>query len=329
VLRYVVAVSDSQFYQFLGNPNFEVLFKKYKDNPKTLDGACKTFPEEGNSLIRSQLQLLYKDDYLMSFGWMTTAGFCYGQFGKDAFDTLIRNFIIVPYAKIRKDGIIETEDSPIAIAHSEYHIFLLFPDCISIISKITSNIVHTEHINDSLVNMTYDRFKNKLYIHSTKSLYQYVIENEDRDVWKAHLEKEDFHMALEHCKMKNLPYVRKVAKMYGNYLFNKGDYFNAAVIYAESDEKFEEVALKFLMCNEYKALKCIYMLIIVYLEIVDKLRFKDSDRTQKSLIATWLIEIHVNELNNCTDPSQKSQIQNNLTKLMKEKKDYLDSVILY
>jgi hypothetical protein len=100
VLRYVVAVSDCQFYQFMGNPNFEILFKKYKDNPKFLDAACKTFPEEGN-VKGSQLQLLYKNDSLLSFGWMTAAGFCYGQYGKE-FDLLVRDFIIVPYAKIRR-----------------------------------------------------------------------------------------------------------------------------------------------------------------------------------------------------------------------------------
>jgi len=33
---------------------------------------------------------------------------------------------------------------PHSAAHSEYHIYLLFSDCISVISKITNNIVHTE-----------------------------------------------------------------------------------------------------------------------------------------------------------------------------------------
>jgi hypothetical protein len=102
-MRYVIAVTDSQFYQFLGNPNFELLFKKYKES-KALESACKTFPQEGD-LLRSQLQLLYKEGNLSSFGWMTIAGFCYGHFGNNPFDILIRNFIIVPYAKIKKVNI--------------------------------------------------------------------------------------------------------------------------------------------------------------------------------------------------------------------------------
>jgi hypothetical protein len=103
--------------------------------------------------------------------------------------------------------------------------------------------------------MSYDRHKNILWFYSNKNVYQYVIEDEDRDVWKAHLEKEDYEAAFEHCNLKKLPFAKKVAKIYGNYLFDKGDYTNAAVKYSESDEKFEEVALKFLVYNEYRALK--------------------------------------------------------------------------
>jgi hypothetical protein len=48
------------------------------------------------------LQLLFKNDILSSFGWMTLAGFCFGSFGKDPQDVLVRNFTIIPYVKLRK-----------------------------------------------------------------------------------------------------------------------------------------------------------------------------------------------------------------------------------
>jgi hypothetical protein len=319
-MRYVIAVTDHHFYQFLGPTDFTRLFGKYKEN-KTMESACKTFPQDGN-LLRSQLQLSYKNDTLNSFGWMTFAGFCYGQFGREAFEILVRNFVVVPYAKIKKDGSLETEDSPIAIAHSDYHIFLLFTDCISIISKITSNIVHTMYLNESIINMHYDRFKECIWLHSTKNIYKYEIEDEDRDVWKAHLEKEEFSQALAHCKAKNLPFAKKVAKIYGNYLFEKGDYLNSAVIYGESDEKFEEVSLKFLVYNKYDALK-------IYLQCVDTERIKETDHTQKSLIATWLVEICLNEINNTNDSTARMALKNSLSELMKEKKDCLDTSTVY
>jgi hypothetical protein len=103
--------------------------------------------------------------------------------------------------------------------------------------------------------MSYDRYKNIIYIHSARNLYKCVIENEDRDVWKAHLEKGDYEAAYDHCKSKELPFGKTVAKIYANHLFDRGQYINAAVRYADSDEKFEDVALKFLVCSEFKALK--------------------------------------------------------------------------
>lgn len=126
-----------------------------------------------------------------------------------------------------------------------------------VISKITSNIVHTEYFSDNIWGMQYNNVLNEIYLYSSKNLYKLEIKNEDRDVWKAYLEKEEFEKALEHCRKKNLPFVRKVARIYANYLFEKGDK-NAAVKFAESDENFEEVALKFLINGDYDSLKSNY-----------------------------------------------------------------------
>jgi len=102
--------------------------------------------------------------------------------------------------------------------------------------------------------MQYNNVLNEIYLYSSKGLYKLEIKNEDRDVWKAYLEKEEFEKALDHCRKKNLPFVRKVARIYANYLYEKGDK-NAAVKFAESDENFEEVALKFLVNGDYESLK--------------------------------------------------------------------------
>lgn len=142
-----------------------------------------------------------------------------------------------------------------SVAHSEYHIYLLFSDCITIISKITNNIVHTESHRGNIVNMYYDKYKNCIWMHSNKNIYQLTIENEDRDIWKAHLEKENFDLALQHCEKNNLPYEKKVARLYANYFYENKSYKEAALMYARSDEKFEEVTLKFLVNQHYDALK--------------------------------------------------------------------------
>lgn len=157
-----------------------------------------------------------------------------------------------------------TSETPHAAAHSEYHIFLLFSDCISVISKVTYNIVHTEVlplinkaiIKGNIINMYYDKSKNCLWLHSNTIIYQMTINNEDSEIWKAHVEKEDYDLALDYCEKRNREYVKKVARLYANSNFEKNNYHEAALLYAKSDEYLEEVALQFLINNQEEALNC-------------------------------------------------------------------------
>jgi len=61
------------------------------------------------------------------------------------------------------------------------------------------------------------------------------------------------------------------------------------------------------------------------LQIIDG-RFSSFDHTQRSLIATWLVEIYLNELNNVHDSSSFKMIKDNLRDWLKVKLDCLDKV---
>ena len=104
--------------------------------------------------------------------------------------------------------------------------------------------------------MYYDKSKNCLWLHSSTNIYQLSINNEDSEIWKAHLEREDFDQALEFCEKRNREYVKKVARLYANSLFEKKNYYEAASIYSKSDEFLEEVALKFLISGQDEVLNC-------------------------------------------------------------------------
>ncbi len=141
------------------------------------------------------------------------------------------------------------------MAQSEFHFFLLFSDSIAIISKITYNIVHTENIGRGIFNMYYDKNTNSIWLVSIRHIYQITIENEDRDVWREYLEIEDYQMALDHCERKGLPEGKKVARLYALNMLENKKYIAAASLFGKSDEKFEEVTLKFLTLGDYDALK--------------------------------------------------------------------------
>ena len=91
----------------MGSSNLEQLFNKYKekekDSNKYLENTCKVFPD--GDIRKSMLQMLYKKDgYFQSFGWLTCAGFCYGNYANETFDKLINNFVIIPFVKIKNNN---------------------------------------------------------------------------------------------------------------------------------------------------------------------------------------------------------------------------------
>jgi hypothetical protein len=62
----------------------------------------------------------------------------------------------------------------------------------------------------------------------------------------------------------------------------------------------------------------------VYLECIEATRIKPSDKIQRTIITTWLIEIYLNMLNNISNPDERLIIGNNLKDLME--KDCIDPV---
>lgn len=109
--------------------------------------------------------------------------------------------------------------------------------------------------------MYYEPTTNTLWLYSTKQIFQIIIENEDRDVWVSYLETEEYQKALDFCENKGLEKERKkVSRIYAQSLFDQGEYITSAFFYGKSDERFEDVTLKFLMVNNLDALKSFFFI---------------------------------------------------------------------
>ena len=328
---YIIAVTKTKFFQFEGINDFESVFNNYDNsnekNQKNLDNCCKIFPSslKQNSLKKSDLQILFNKNSqnFNQFGWMCESGFCFGHFSiKNEVPDQIKNFIVLPYVKIKKDGI-RVDDFPIAFCHSENHIFILYSDCLTVLSKITSNIIHTEYFtNENFIGMNYNDFNEEkcIWIYSLNSGLNYIsLKEEDKNVWQDYLEIGDYKKAMDFCQQYN-PQIRpKICKLSADEYFEKGDYNNASITYGYSDEKFEEVCLKFLLKNELGGLKN-------YLNFIDKMRLKENDITQKYLINTWLIELYLNSTSNSNNKQKNIE---EFRALIKDNTKYLDKGTIY
>ncbi|KAI7860888.1 Pep3/Vps18/deep orange family-domain-containing protein [Circinella umbellata] len=319
---FVMATTPTRIYQFVGyigpssagtsrgSPSFvesddrgeramfESMFSKYDVNPG--------FQELPGELSYSELHFfsrfydLQQQGVAQTFAWLTGPGIYHGDliFGsQNVGDSVIDNVQLLQYPATPS----EDESSklvteiPISVAITEFHFILLYKDRIRAVCQLNDQIVYEEMIptsqDEEVVGMVVDDIKRTFWIYTTFSIYELSVENEERDVWKLYLEKSQYDMALQYCKdpaQKDKVYTAQ-AKDY----FSQRRYQMSAKYFAESAVPFEEVTLKFVEKSERDALR-------IYL--VKKLeRFRKKDRTQKTILATWLVEIYLSKLNDLED----------------------------
>lgn len=111
-----------------------------------------------------------------------------------------------------------------------------------------------------------------------------------------------YEKALSFCKHSSQRQV--VLNAQADYYVKRGDHEAAAVIYAKTNQAFEEVALRFVEINQKDALK-------TYL--TEKLKsLSPSAKTQQTMICTWLTEIYLEKFNSlqvCDIEWRKRELQ--------------------
>jgi hypothetical protein len=91
------------------------------------------------------------------------------------------------------------------------------------------------------------------WVYTNLSLYELIIGEESRDVWKIYLEKKQYDTALQYCRDDSQR--DKVFTTQANDYFSQHRYQLSAKYYAESAVPFEEVALQFVESDERDALR--------------------------------------------------------------------------
>ena len=334
---YIMAVTKNRLYQFLGPgfKSFKQVFKRYENNPALINETCKHFPKKEN-IFRVEFDVLYKNesmsigdkkskrlDVFNQFGWRTDSGYCFGEFKHINSDTSsglpleVKEFTIIPFQKITDKGKKEIDLAPISVIHTVYHIFILYDDCLTVVSKLTSNIIHTEYFDTKYDQMIYNEFsevkeekdeneendnkkkkkgdKGSILLTSKEGVFQISLENENEDIWKDYLDIGDFEKAKAYCNSDELK--KKINKIDADKEFTQNKIV-AANKYAFSDEKLEIICLKYLKEGDFDALKTfleIYKFENIKVEEGKSLSKRES--LQLNLLATWMIELFLSQKN--------------------------------
>ncbi|KAI0051712.1 hypothetical protein FA95DRAFT_1675740 [Auriscalpium vulgare] len=303
----VVVTTPSRIYQFVGTPDrrsddgskvFSSLFASYRETaPKILElpGNIRHSELHYYTPNSDQAHSLPKE-----LAWMTGPGIYHGTLNfQSTSDDFIDNAQLFPYPTFPSSpgsyNAPTTSDVPTSIALTEFHFVLLYPDRIAAISTLDENLAYEETLplkpGEEVRGLTADPVRKTYWVYTDQSLFELVVGNEDRDVWKVYLQKEKFDVALRYAK--TAAQRDHVISAQAHTYFKEGRYFQAAQSYAQCSVPFEEVTLKFLDANERDALRS-------YLGSRLE-RTRRQDLTQRMMLATWLVEFYLSKANELDD----------------------------
>jgi len=341
---YIIAVTHNRLYQFMGPglTNFKQIFSRFEKNPALINDNCKHFPK-GNSKFRVEFDVLYKKearsignkrskrmDVFNQFGWRTDSGYCFGDFIDENNDKSsgvpleLKKFTVIPFQKITDKGSKVLDPTPISMVHTFNHIFILYSDCLTVVSKLTSNIVYTEYFDTKYEHgdqMIYNEFSgdNGTLILSSKNGVELIpLKNENDDIWRDYLDIGDFARAKSYCGSEKL--IKKISRIDAEKEF-KISRLNSVNTYLESDEKFETICLKYLREGDLDALK-LYLEMYKTKNLVaeNESSLSDEQKLQLNLITTWMVEIFL------SDPNST---MNEFSQLIKEYKKIVNPELIY
>ncbi|KAI0480651.1 Pep3/Vps18/deep orange family-domain-containing protein [Xylariaceae sp. FL0804] len=238
-----------------------------------------------------------------AFAWLSSQGVYHGKLltapaSNDLGHKIFAEASLLPRTQItsseisgRKRGSSEFID---AVLLTQWHIVSLVGGRVVAANRLTGSIVYDQAVLDqgqNALGLYVDQQKNTYWLFTNQEIFEIVVQDEARDVWKIMLQRKQFDMALQYA---HTPTQKDaVATASGDYLAEKGQFIEAAGVYGKSSKPFEEVALAFIDNDQSDALRK-YLL--------TKLNtFKKTFVMQRMMIATWLVEIYMAKLNSLED----------------------------
>lgn len=317
---FILATTHGRLYQFLGNvsksaepPMFQQLFAEYEKQKAP-------FLELPGSFGYSELKLFFPKfrGPARTFAWMTGPGVYFGNLdftGEAGPKSVTTQTKLIPYPK-DIDG---EKVYPLSMVLTEFHVLLLYQDRLKVVCVLNDQLIYDDVFADrlgKLMGLYKDPLKMSIWCYTSQNVFKYKITREARDVWQMYLDKEEFELAKEYCR-DNPAQVDRVITKQAEHLFSKGRYEDSAVLFAQTRNSFEEVALKFIRLDRKDALRSF---------IRKKLTSLSShDKTQMTMLVTWLIEIFLNQLGELKErmelqPGKYEKVQEEFRLFLKEPK---------
>lgn len=240
-----------------------------------------------------------------AYAWLSSQGIFAGKLITSAPDPavlgrqLFRESKMLPQSKLppiqTSGGRNRTQQPPISsILLTQFHVLAFVEGRITAINRLDESIVYNQQVlepGQTSLGLFADHQKNTYWLFTSNEIFEVVATDEARDVWRILLKQGHYEMAQEFAKTAEQRDV--VASMTGDHLINQGKYMDAAMVLGKSTKAFEDVALGFIDKGEQDALR---KYLLVKLSTLSKKAIM-----QRTMIASWLIELFMAKLNQLDD----------------------------
>ncbi|KFZ06993.1 hypothetical protein V501_06897 [Pseudogymnoascus sp. VKM F-4519 (FW-2642)] len=239
-----------------------------------------------------------------TYAWLSSQGVFYGkllstpvtsELGSKVFaESKILPISQLPVGESASGRAKPVQEGVDAIALTQWHILHLVGGRIVAINRLDDTVVFDQIVLDpgqQAVALLADQQKNTFWLFTTTEIFEIVVTEEDRDIWKVMLRNEHFDAALRYARSPSQK--DAVATASGDYLIGRGQYLEAAGVYGKSSKPFEQVALALIEHDQQDALRK-YLLTKIA-------TFKKSSVMQRIMLASWLVEIFMSKLNSLDD----------------------------
>ncbi|KAJ8378135.1 hypothetical protein AAFF_G00247730 [Aldrovandia affinis] len=221
-----------------------------------------------------------------AFAWMMGNGVLYGQLDYGRPDSLLSDVQVWEYPA----DIDLAANKPISIVLTQFHFLLLLPDRVRAVCTLNGQVVHEDVFPDkfgALRRMIKDPSGGLVWIYTERAVFRYHVQREARDVWQMYTGMNRLDLAKEYCRDRPECMDVVLAKE-AEHCFRNKRYLESAKCYALTQSYFEEIALKFIEAKEDEALREFLLKKLASL--------KPAERTQITLLVTWLTELFLNRL---------------------------------
>ena len=299
----ILANTRNKIFQFYGKDSYEKVFQNYSLDDNAILKAYKLFHNKKNfNLNSSRIQIFnqhipfynfesFKKPHLL-FSCIFQSGYCIGVFNDSLNPTPTKEFVIYNYPKTKNNNSL-----PIAVSQSIINIFYLYDDCLIIKNKLTNRVSDTIYLKEKMNDIYYNIIMNEIIFYSEDNIYKISLDLESKYLWEYYVEIGNYKYALQ-TLTKEDKYMKPILhKLYANLLFSQKKYLEAAEHYAFSDEKFENICLKFLCLNNLDSLLR-YLSLIFHFKVSQnnqnrksKKITKKNNYVEKYLLNTWIFEL--------------------------------------